>query len=160
RIIESMGLDPIIGKNALSLHGYLAGTDEQRLEDLQSAFDDPSIKAIFCTTGGYGCLRLIDKLDYGGLRKNPKIIGGTDDNTTLLLAVHKWTDLVCLHGPNMDRLDSQDGFEALQKAVTMTHNWMPIQNEGFPEGFCYSTVGGVAEGRLIGGSLTALNAMM
>lgn len=160
RIVENLGLDPVIGKNALSIHGYLSGTDEQRLADMQSAMDDPSIKAIFCLTGGYGSLRLIDKLDYSGLRKNPKIVLGSDENTSLLLAVHKWTDLVCLHGANLDCVDTQKAFDVLHKAVTDTQNWVPVQSDGFPEEFCYSTAGGVAEGRLLGGNLSAISSMM
>lgn len=160
RIVVDMGLDPVIGKNALSIHGYLAGTDEQRLEDLQSAIDDPTIKAIFCLTGGYGCLRLIDKLDFKSLRENPKIILGSDENTTLLLAVHRWTGLVCLHSANLDRVDSQAGLDTLKKAVTDTQTWMSIKNDGFPEGFFYSTTGGIVDGRLIGGNLSAISSMM
>jgi len=79
--------------------GYLAGDDDARLEDLHAMFSDGSIKAIFCARGGYGSLRLLDRIDYDLIRSNPKIIVGYSDITALLFAIYKETGLVTFHGP-------------------------------------------------------------
>lgn len=78
---------------------YLAGNDDQRLADLHSMFDDKNIKAIFCARGGYGTLRLLDKIDYELIRRNPKIIVGYSDITALLISIHIKTGLITFHGP-------------------------------------------------------------
>src|SRR5262245_38470922 len=88
KVIEELGLHAIVGNHVLNVHGYLAGTDEERLDDLNSLLADHSIAGIFCITGGFGTLRLLDRLDYASITKHPKIIVGCDDITSLLLAVY------------------------------------------------------------------------
>ena len=78
---------------------YLAGDDDLRLQDLHLMFQDKEIKAVLCARGGYGSLRLLDKIDYGLIKKNPKIIVGYSDITALLLAIYKKTGLITFHGP-------------------------------------------------------------
>ena len=96
--LESMGLMPVYTQSAFSRNGYLAGGDEERLADLHNMIADPVIKAIWCLRGGYGCTRIINKLDYNLFKKNPKIIIGYSDTTALLLAVYAISGLVGFHG--------------------------------------------------------------
>ena len=63
-LLKGWGLHVVIGKNVFSKDDHFAGTDEQRCEDLQGAMDDPKISAIWCARGGYGTVRILDKLDY------------------------------------------------------------------------------------------------
>lgn len=77
------GLLPIIGKHAAAKSSSFAGTIKQRLADLQYGLDSPIIKAIFCSRGGYGCIQLIDKLNFTKFRKNPKWLVGFSDITVL-----------------------------------------------------------------------------
>jgi muramoyltetrapeptide carboxypeptidase len=79
--------------------GYLAGNDEVRLEALHAMFKDKGIKAIFCARGGYGTLRILDRIDYDLIRDHPKIIVGYSDITALLLSIYRNTGLVTFHGP-------------------------------------------------------------
>ena len=65
-----------------------AGTDTQRAADLQSMIDDPEIKAIMCARGGYGTVRILDRINFTSLQKNPKWIGGYSDDGITLLSVH------------------------------------------------------------------------
>jgi muramoyltetrapeptide carboxypeptidase len=80
---------------------YLAGDDDFRLQDFHLMFQDKEIKAVLCARGGYGSLRLIDKIDYELIKNNPKIIIGYSysDITALLLAINKKTGLITFHGP-------------------------------------------------------------
>ncbi len=97
--LENMGLVPKYSESVFKRAGYLAGSDEERLNDFHKMVNDPEVKAIWCLRGGYGCTRLLDRLNYKLIMKNPKIIIGYSDITALLLAIHKETGLVGFHGP-------------------------------------------------------------
>lgn len=97
--IENLGLRVALGKHIRAYRGYLAGTDEQRLEDLHRAFSDRRLAGVWCARGGYGVTRLLPKIDYALIRQNPKVLIGYSDITALLQAVYLRTGLVCFHGP-------------------------------------------------------------
>jgi muramoyltetrapeptide carboxypeptidase len=82
-LLEGWGLKVKIGKTIGLNHHQLAGTDEQRAEDFQEQMDNPNIKAIWCVRGGYGTVRMIDKLDFSKFKENPKWIIGFSDVTVL-----------------------------------------------------------------------------
>jgi muramoyltetrapeptide carboxypeptidase len=82
-MLEGWGLNVKIGKTIGLFHHQLAGTDEQRAEDFQEQMDNPNIKAIWCVRGGYGTVRMIDKLDFTAFKKSPKWIIGFSDVTVL-----------------------------------------------------------------------------
>jgi muramoyltetrapeptide carboxypeptidase len=90
---------PVMGSHAGARHGYLAGTDDDRLADLNRAIADPALDAIWCIRGGYGVTRILDRVDFGPLRDRPKIILGYSDITALLLAAVRHAGLVTFHGP-------------------------------------------------------------
>ena len=81
--LESWGLKVAMGKHAGGSSGRFAGTVKQRLDDLQDAMDDPKVKAILCSRGGYGAVHLIDKLDFTAFREHPKWLLGFSDITAL-----------------------------------------------------------------------------
>ncbi|WP_404405830.1 LD-carboxypeptidase [Jeotgalibacillus malaysiensis] len=95
----SLGLKVKEGKHVRNVHGYLAGTDEERLEDLHTMFADPEVSAVICAGGGYGTGRIADKIDYDLIRQNPKIFWGYSDITYLHTAIRQETGLVTFHGP-------------------------------------------------------------
>lgn len=80
-ILRTWDLYPIVGPHATSRFGYFAGTDEQRMQDMQWALDDEDIRAIFCTRGGYGSMRIVEKLDYSAFQGSPKWLVGFSDIT-------------------------------------------------------------------------------
>jgi muramoyltetrapeptide carboxypeptidase len=82
-LLKSWGLNVVIGKNVFKQNGHFAGTDAERCEDFQKALDDPKIKAIWCARGGYGTVRILDKLDYTQFKKQPKWLLGYSDITAL-----------------------------------------------------------------------------
>ena len=98
KFLESWGLHVRPGKNVLKRHGPFAGTDHERLEDIQGVISDPTIKAVFCSRGGYGISRIIDSIDFSPLQKKPKWFAGFSDITVL----HMWLSEVCgiasIHG--------------------------------------------------------------
>lgn len=89
-LFTSWPLEVVVAKNLFSNdHSYLAGTDDQRLADLQVMLDDASIKAIVCARGGYGSSRFLDRLDFTGFQKNPKWIAGFSDVTAIHLKLFR-----------------------------------------------------------------------
>jgi muramoyltetrapeptide carboxypeptidase len=90
---------PVMGAHAAGRHGYLAGPDDDRLEDLNGAIADPAIDAIWCIRGGYGVTRILDRVEFGPLRDRPKVLLGYSDITALLLAAVRHAGLVTFHGP-------------------------------------------------------------
>lgn len=81
--LESWGLKVAVSKHAGGSSGRFAGTVRQRLKDLQEAMDDPDVKAIFCSRGGYGAIHLIDKIDFTAFCEHPKWLLGFSDITAL-----------------------------------------------------------------------------
>jgi muramoyltetrapeptide carboxypeptidase len=87
QVFASWGFVPSEGKFARTQYGRFAGTEEQRVHDLQSALDNPDVDAIFCSRGGYGMVQIIDKIDFTEFQKNPKWIIGFSDITVLHNAI-------------------------------------------------------------------------
>ena len=157
QVLKEMGYVPVVGENLLAINGYMAGTDEERVADLNSFINDQSIRAIFCITGGYGSLRLLNAVDYDALVRDPKIIVGGDENTCLLNAIYGKTGLVCFHGPNLDRISTEAINNELKSVLTEVKLLQPILPvQSFPPGFVFSPKRGTASGVLLGGNLTAL----
>ncbi len=81
KTLRSWELEPVIGKHAAAKYGYFAGNDNQRAEDMQWALDTEDIRAIFCTRGGYGSMRIVEQLDYSIFQGSPKWLVGFSDIT-------------------------------------------------------------------------------
>jgi muramoyltetrapeptide carboxypeptidase len=96
--LEEWGLSVKIAKNADGADGKYAGSIRQRLNDLQAAMDDPEVRAILCSRGGYGCVHLLDALDFTAFRKSPKWLIGFSDITALHCAV-QMNGVASLHSP-------------------------------------------------------------
>lgn len=80
-LLKSWGLEPVFGRHAASRHNYFAGTDEERRQDMQWALDAEDIRAILCSRGGYGSMRIVEQLDYSIFQGNPKWLVGCSDIT-------------------------------------------------------------------------------
>lgn len=88
-----------LGSNVNKKNRYLAGTDEEKIEDLHNAFLDKEVNAIICARGGYGAIRLINKIDYDIIKNNPKIFCGYSDITALSIMILKNAGLITYSGP-------------------------------------------------------------
>ena len=97
--IEALGFKVKLSKNIFEQERYLAGSDEDKLEALYEFFQDPEIKLILNARGGYGSIRLINKINYYIIRENPKPFCGFSDITALLLMFYKKCGLITYHGP-------------------------------------------------------------
>src|SRR3954453_6268884 len=97
--LEELGFKVRIPRNLFRKQGFLGGSDEERTAELMDAFADPDVKAVLPGTGGYGTTRIVDKLDYDLIRRNPKILVGFSDITALHIAINQKTGLVTFHSP-------------------------------------------------------------
>lgn len=102
---EEEGYKVVISETCKSSHRYMAGlNDDECINELHKFFSDKNIDVILCARGGYGTLRLIDKIDWELIKNNPKIFAGYSDITTLLNLIYKKTGLITFHSamPNGD----------------------------------------------------------
>ncbi len=96
---EIQGFKVKLAKNILDKNRYLAGNDEDKIEELHKFFQDDDIDLIMCARGGYGAIRLVNKIDYDVIKEHPKPFTGFSDVTALLLMFYKNTGMVTYHGP-------------------------------------------------------------
>ncbi|MCL1943142.1 MAG: LD-carboxypeptidase [Candidatus Azobacteroides sp.] len=96
--LQDFGLIPVPGKYVSGTYGRYAGTDAERLFDLQEALDNPGIKAVFCSRGGYGCIHLADKLQWNKFRRHPKWMIGYSD-ITIIHSMVQHLGFTSLHAP-------------------------------------------------------------
>ena len=172
--LEAYGFKVKISENIRAARGGYAGTVAQRLSDLHGMFLDKDVKAIWAARGGSGCSALLPHIRYDLIRRNPKILVGYSDITALHLAIHRLAGLVTFHGPVAPSTPT-DYAVAQMQAVLMTPRPqteinMSVENErkvlsqsgqpGQPEFQLRTFRHGVAVGRLIGGNLSVLSALI
>lgn len=166
-LCRALGFEPVLGANAGRRYGYLAGTDDERVADLNAALADPRVDAVWCLRGGYGLTRILDRVDFGALERRPKAVIGFSDVTALLLALYRETGVATFHGP-MARAPltpfSRDHFARVLTAVKPAGRLgrvAPPADVLVPrQGRIVGLVPGAAEGRLIGGNLTLLQCLI
>jgi muramoyltetrapeptide carboxypeptidase len=115
---ENQGFKVEVGKNAKNQLGYFAGTDEERFIDFQNALNDQQIKAIVCARGGYGCVRILEKLDWSNFYKHPKwIIGFSDITVFHLFLQSKGYKSIHATMPLNYAQNSEDAIKSLFQAI-------------------------------------------
>lgn len=152
-LINTKGHSVILSPHLYRKKNYLAGDDDARLEDLHLMFQDKDIKAVLCARGGYGSLRLLDKIDYELIEKNPKVIAGYSDITALLLAIYKKTGLITFHGPVVREFSGNQGknLNSLFDLASSTGHLDLDLNRG------EALIDGNAKGVLLGGNLSLIS---
>ena len=152
RLLQRFNLEVVLGTHVFSRHHQLAGTDSQRIHDLQQMLDDPQIRAILCSRGGYGTVRIIDRLDFTRFCQNPKWIIGYSDVTVLHSHIHQRFGIETLHATMPVAIKSDKPDESAQTMLnaifgySISYNWprSPLSRNG--------TAGGL----LTGGNLSII----
>jgi len=155
RYLMSLGFDPVIGKHVYDSYHYMAGTDEKRASDIMAFFTDSKIKALFCTRGGAGSLKILPLLDYDIIKKNPKPIFGFSDSTALQNGIYSQTQNISYSGflliydfrtgiiNSMQDTDLKNIFAGKPVAVTSGETVIKGKNKG----------------TLVGGNIYAFNSL-
>jgi len=156
-LLKSWGLYVVVGKHVFKQSNHFAGTDDERCEDIQNALDDPTISAIWCARGGYGTVRILNKLDYTKFKNHPKWVIGYSDITALHNQLHnngfKSIHAIMCVSLTKDLSEIADAVETFKAALF-----------GYPKNYDldyspYNKIG-EAKGQLVGGNLTILHTML
>jgi muramoyltetrapeptide carboxypeptidase len=163
--IRAMGLVPRVAAHVGQRYGYLAGTDAARAADINTAYADPAVKAVFAVRGGWGCARLLPHLDFRTIRANPKLLIGFSDITALHLAFAALAGFTTIHGPNASSgwgRKSWEPFRALafDGAMPLYRNPEGTEDRLVQRAWRTRAIrGGRATGWLLGGNLSVLTAL-
>lgn len=156
QLLKDLHFDTVLAPGMNQRLEYLAGTDSERLDGLMELWRDESVSAIMCARGGYGCMRLLNRIPYEIIEEHPKAFIGFSDVTALLQALHKRTGLITFHGPMVTSLAGLDE-ASIQAFVQMTTS-PRMPSLFWPEAEVLR--GGDSEGKLTGGNLTMLCHLM
>ncbi len=163
--LQALGFKVKEAPNLRARYGQFAGTDAQRAADVNAMFADPSVHGILALTGGSGGNRILPLLDYGLIRRNPKVVAGFSDITALINAIHVQTGLVTFHAPvgisewNPFSVEHFRGTLVDAQAMLLA-NPRDKDDNIVPKGGRITTVrGGKARGPLVGGNLAVLTSL-
>ena len=166
-LCRALGYEPRLGPNTARRYGYFAGTDEQRLADLNQALRDEETDAIWCIRGGYGVTRILDGVDFDALASRPRPLIGYSDITAVLLAAHRHTGVVTFHAPvartampAFSRWHFERVLTAAEPAGRLGRLPVPADVLLPRENRIVCLRGGAAEGPLLGGNLTLLQCLV
>jgi muramoyltetrapeptide carboxypeptidase len=168
RRLEARGFRVVMREDLFTREGYLAGPDKRRAKELMQAFTDRQVRAVIATRGGYGTMRILDRLDYDKIRANPKILVGFSDITGLHLALNRRAGLVTFHGPTsfwglddpeegMHPFTQQYLLQALAGEASGGNGYTIEIPAGAPRPVALGR--GRARGRLAGGNLSMISAL-
>ena len=155
-LLKNWGLDPVIYPSVTAQFNQFAGDDDLRAEDFQNALDDPTIKAIIAGRGGYGCVRIIDKINFNKFKKNPKWIIGFSDITAIHSHIQRQFKIPTIHGQMVKSFleASEESTKTLKDALFgKSVNIKFAQDE-------YPNRSGIAQGILTGGNLALLQSVI
>ena len=156
-LMESWGLNVVLGSTIYETYGHFSSTDINREKDFQKAIDDNKIKAIWCARGGYGAMRIIDNINYDNLSKNPKWVIGYSDITAIHNDIHN-LGVESLHGvmcKSLEDISEDDDSISKLKDILFEEGELKYiieRNE-------YNIIG-EASGKLVGGNLTLLQSLL
>jgi muramoyltetrapeptide carboxypeptidase len=163
--LEAWGLRVRLGEHVNDRHAYLAGRDEDRAADLNAAFADPGIVAVFCLRGGYGTARLLPHLDQDAIAANPKALCGYSDITILHLALSAWTEgaSISFYANGAAGLGASETTDfsrmSLRRALFSDETYGPIAPDP-DDPYVRTITPGKARGRLTGGCLSLVTATL
>ena len=158
-VLKARGYNVKLMPSFFAKDGYFAGSDEVRTKDIDDAFNDKEVKAIICMRGGSGATRIVDKIDYEAIRRNPKIFCGYSDITVLLNAISSRAHFPTIHGLcgvslfSSDDRSNRSFFDFLE---TPSKDKV-LKNNKY---ISHTLVGGVCEGELVGGNLTLIATLL
>jgi len=155
-VLKNWGLEPIIYPSVTAQYNQFAGTDELRAADFQDALDNPEIKAIIAGRGGYGCVRIIDKIDFTSFQKKPKWLIGFSDVTAVHSHIQNQFQIPTIHGQMVKSF-----LDASKESIDTLYNALFGKNIDISYAYAeYPNRPGTAQGILTGGNLALLHSVL
>ncbi len=164
--LRELGFNVKIGEHLTKDYGYLAAHDDVRAEEFMKFVRDPDVSCIMAVRGGYGVMRILPLLDFSVIRANPKVIIGYSDLTALVNPIYKLAGLVAFHGPVATSTFDAYTLDSLRRIVMNTapagsfSESEEFRGAVFSEARASTIVPGTAQGRLVGGNLSLVAALM
>ena len=152
--LEENGFKVLISKNCLGKHHYFSGTDEERLLDFQFGIDHPDVRAILCARGGYGSIRLVDRINWANMLREPKWLIGFSDITVFHHRLNK-LGVQSIHGSMPINFEKNTEAALTTLVNTLKGSWPQFL---LPSN--QSNKVGIATGNLIGGNLSIVYSML
>jgi muramoyltetrapeptide carboxypeptidase len=152
--LEENGFKVLISENCLGKHHYFSGTDEERLLDFQFGIDHPDVRAILCARGGYGCIRLVDRINWANMLREPKWLIGFSDITVFHHRLNK-LGVQSIHGSMPINFEKNTDAALTSLVNTLQGSWPQFL---LPSN--QSNKAGIATGNLIGGNLSIVYSML
>lgn len=154
QLLEQRGYNVLLSQHCLGQHNYFSGTDEERLNDFQFGLDHPEVKAILCARGGYGCVRIVDRIQWAGFIREPKWIIGFSDITVFHQRIQRF-GIQSIHAsmPLNFQTNSSAALDSLFSAVEGKK--LSVNYPSAPQNKT-----GHAEGKLVGGNLSILYSLL
>jgi len=152
--LEGKGFEVVIGDHCYGTHHYFSGTEQERLHDFQAALDDPEIKAILCARGGYGCIQIVDKIQWASMLRSPKWLIGFSDVTVF----HSRLNILgikSIHGTTP--LNFEENTEASLQTL-----FSALEDDRYSISCDHTPVNklGSVEGKLVGGNFSILYSLL
>jgi muramoyltetrapeptide carboxypeptidase len=164
--LRNLGFKVKLGKYLTRGFGYLSATDELRAAEFMQYVRDPEVDCIMAVRGGYGVMRILPLIDFQEIRANPKVIMGFSDITALVNPIYQRSGVIAFHGPvatsSFDPYTLDSFRRTVMSAVPAGEFAESEEFRGavFSEGRASTIVPGKAQGRLVGGNLTLVTALM
>lgn len=152
--LESLGFEVIIAPNATQSYHYFSGNDDQRAQDFQQALNDTKTKAILCSRGGYGCIQILDKIDWSNQWKNPKWIIGFSDVTV----IHQYMAKNCV--PSLHATMPLDFKTGTHSSLDTLINSLKNNQFSYQIESSKNNIQGIGNGKLIGGNLSIIYSLL
>jgi len=157
KLVESWGLKVVFGEHLFNQKNHFAGTDEERCRDFKNMLDNENIKAIWCARGGYGSVRILDKLDFTKFKQSPKWIIGYSDITAFHSHIHN-LGVETLHA--MMGISMQDNPEEIIETIETFRKVIFGEKLNYRVASSEYNRVGVVEGELVGGNISILASML
>ena len=166
-LCRALGLEPVLSPHVRDRLGYLAGSDADRLADLNAALRDPATDAVWCIRGGYGMTRILEDVDFAALRARPKAIIGYSDITALLNGALQESGVVTFHGPTARNPMPEFSLRQFDQVLRIAEPAGKLERlpqvagvQAARENRIVTLRDGVAEGPLVGGNLSLLQCLI
>ena len=154
-ILKNSGFKVNINENLFNKNAVFSGTKQERINNIQSAFENKNIKAIFFARGGYGCIQIIDHINFNHFIKTPKWLVGFSDATTILVDLHVRHKINSIHGP------MPYNFKQTNKdSIKMTINTLKGKKPNIKIKYHNLNKLGKSSGLIVGGNLSILCSML
>ena len=157
KVLEAAGYRPRLSRHLYERRGHLAGTDQRRADDLNRMLRDPDIRCVLMARGGFGAMRIAADVDWGAMRRDPKVFAGYSDATFLHLGFQARSGVRTLHGPNLHGLGFGRTGEIRRWLSWLANPLPPDSVRELSAPLRIGTRGGEVSGRVLGGNLALVH---